>query len=689
MRARIADFLGAERPRFLLWSPLALMIGIGWYFHLLDEPPPFFGLRLLSGCALLAFLTWRRPLRWLVLPLFLIALGFAAAQFRAQQMAALLLTHEVRNQLVEGTIDEIEPVEKKEKLILSHLAIEDVPEHNTPRRVRVSFRGQNDLNVGDRIRFTANLYPLPSPIMPGGYDFARHFYFRGIGGNGYALYGPEVISGAEQGVGARINNLRHRIGEDMRTHMAGATGAVAAAMTVGETGPIPEDTKNTLRDSGLAHMLSISGLHLAIAAGFVFFNIRLLLTLYPPLALRISAKKIAAVFALLGAGAYLLLAGSPVPAQRAFIMVAFLFLAMLFDRRGITLRTLAIAAFFILLAFPEAMFGPSFQMSFAATLAIVSLYEGFGRQLYNPNATLGRRVWHHVLGIAVTSLAATLATCPFILYHFNRFAIFGLISNMLVIPLATFIIMPGVVIALLLMPFGLQGVGYLLLGWGTDIMIDVSAWVTALPYSSLHLPSPTDAGLAMAALGIIWLCLIQSRVRLLGPFLIAGGLSTTAAHEPVDVLVSDDGKQVMARLSGGEYTMLKGTGRAFVAQNWLRTEGQKEFVPVKKTNIVCDKTTCSYQRNGYWLIVVRKPDNEAALIAACATKAELLIAWAYMLPESCPGPVQFIGRSELENFGAHAIWLDKDAIRIQRTHDKGSHRRIWQPALWQDPEEDD
>ncbi len=228
----------------------------------------------------------------------------------------------------------------------------------------------------------ATLYPLPLPDMSGAYDFVRHFYFRGIGATGFVMHRPEIVeNGTQSGFLIGLNNLRHAIGEDMRAHMPGATGAVAAAMTVGETRPIPDDVKNMLRDAGLAHMLAIAGLHLGIVAGIVFFAVRLLLSLWPALALRFPMKKIAAIIALASAATYLCLAGFPSPAQRAFIMVTCLFTARLLDRRGITLRMPPIAAMLILLAFPEAMFGASFQMSFAATLAIVSLYERFGRTL--------------------------------------------------------------------------------------------------------------------------------------------------------------------------------------------------------------------------------------------------------------------------------------------------------------------
>ena len=688
--ATVKRQFAGESARLSLWSPVGLMIGIGWYFFLPDEPQAYAGALALALCVMLLAATWRTRFRIVIIPFLLIALGFSAAQWRAHRVTTPLLGEELHNHIVEGTIDEIEPVEEKDKLVLSHLVIEGMSPEATPLRVRVSFRGHDDsVQVGDRVRFYANLYPLPLPTMPGSYDFARHFYFRSIGGNGFAMRAAERIEGGqESGLRIWINRLRHSIGEDMRAHMDGQVGTVAAAMTVGETGPIPADVKTMLRDSGLAHMLAIAGLHLGIVTGVIFFNVRLLLTLYPPLALRLPVKKIAAAFALISAFIYLMLAGYPIPAQRAFIMVTFFFTAVLLDRRGITLRTLSIAAMMLLLLFPESLFGASFEMSFAATLAIISLYESYSHALHRPSASWGGKIFYHVLGIVATSLVATLATAPFVLYHFNRFAILGLIANMVVVPLATFVIMPGMVLALLLMPFGLQAIGYAPMAFGTDIMIAMAGWGTSLPSAALHFPSPTDMGLMIASGGLLWLCLFTKPIRLLGLVAIAAGLSTISEHVPVDVFISSDARQVMVRLSDGHYTALRGTARSFTIQNWLRSEGEDELVPVKETDTQCDAIACMFSSGGHSVILIKKTYDDV-LEEACQQKVDVLIAWRYLHSDRCTGPAHLIGRAELETFGAHAVWFQKNGVRIMGTLRPEQGHRLWQPILIHEPEEEE
>jgi competence protein ComEC len=683
----LKEQITANKNRLSLWSPVMLMVGIAWYFSLSKEPYVYVGIIALAVSMLFLALAWRSAFRTVFIALLLVTLGFTVAQWRAYRMATPLLSSELHYREVEGTIDEIEPTEKKEKLVLSKLEIEGVAQADTPLRIRITFRGNNPLlSVGDRVRFHANLYPLPSANMPNAYDFARHFYFRGIGGTGFAMREAQKVASNPSGWSAYIGNLRHAIGEDMRNSMKGDVGAISAAMTVGEMGPISQQAQDSLRDSGLSHILSISGLHLAIAAGIIFFNVRLLLTLIPAFALRFPVKKIAAVCAIISAFLYLALAGFPVPAQRAFLMVLFLFTAVLLDRRGITLRTLSFAACIILVLFPESMLGASFQMSFAATLAIVALYEAYGKSLSRPSSSVMMRMLRSLLGIMVTSLAATLATSVFVLTHFNRFALLGIVSNMVVIPLATLTIMPGMAVALLLMPFGWQEFGYSLMAFGTDIMIKMSDLIAQIPGSTLQFPSPTHSGFIIAAGGLLWVCLWTNAIRFLGVIMMIGGLSTITNHVPVDVFISREARQVMVRLDDGHYTALRGTDRSFVIKNWLRSEGEEGLVAQKQTNTLCDRIQCSLERIDFSIALIKKPDQQV-VDAACKVERDVLVAWWPLSADQCPGPVMLIGKAELERFGAHTLRFSAAEPHIEYTRKEDS-QRLWHPVLTQGEEEE-
>ncbi|MBY0408326.1 MAG: ComEC/Rec2 family competence protein, partial [Rickettsiales bacterium] len=385
----------------------------------------------------------------------------------------------------------------------------------------------------------------------------------------------------------------------------------------------------------------------------------------------------------LAASAYLALAGYPLPAQRSFVMVAFVFAAILTDRKGISLRSLCFAALFILLAFPESVYSASFKLSFAATLAIVSLYEHW--PLPTPT-TRFQKVLNYTGGILATSLAASLATAPFVMHDFNRLSVLGIFSNMLILPLASAVIMPAIIGSLALMPLGLAQLAYWPLGWGLRLMLETAEAVSTWPLASLRSPGLTDAGLALAALGLLWLCLWRGRLRLWGIPMLATALCTIAQHLPVDVYVSNGVKQVMARLPDGNYTTLKGTSRAYAVKTWLQHEAQSDLVPLKESGIPCESGICRYERGGHTLLMVTNTQTDTALNTACAQNPDILIAPRYLKKSRCPGPALLIGKNELEDFGPHALYMN-ESVRVTRTHTPGQ-RRQWQPEITDDWEEE-
>lgn len=670
----------AQHERFFLWSPLPLMLGIALFFCLPADPAPMAAATAFPASLCLAMLCRRSKARLPAIALCLFALGFAASQLRVSTMTMPLITQEWHYRDVQGRVELVEPYDKKLKVTLNHLTIEGLAPQASPPRVRLTLRGEQPaFEAGDTVHLKANLFPLPAPTMPGGFDFALYYYFNGIGGTGYSLSPVTILQPAQDnGWTLKLNNLRHAIGENMRSHMPGQAGAVAAAMTIGETGPIAQTTNDDLRDSGLYHILSISGFHLAVVTGVVFAAIRLLLSLTPAVALRINTKKIAALLALLAAFAYLALAAYPLPAQRSFIMVAFVFIAILCDRKGISLRSLCFAALFLLLCFPESLFSASFQLSFASTLAIVSLYENW--PLPTPRTKRGRAA-AYMLGIFATSLAASLATAPFIIYDFNRLSLLGILSNMLVLPLASILIMPAIIIAVLLMPLGLAWLAYPVVDWSTNLMLIIAHATSGWQLSAIRMPSLSLAGVMLAGLGLLWLCLWQGRLRLWGIPMLIIALLTIHQHQPIDMFISAGAKQVIVRLPGGGYTALKGTSRAYAVQSWLQSEGQGELVPLKESGIACDTYSCTYAKNGTQTLMVTQAQADSNLDKACKRAPDILIAPRYLHKTRCPGPRMLIGKSELEAYGPHAFrFKEGGIIETLRTHEPGTPRRQWQPT---------
>lgn len=675
-------FLETERYRFILWVPVLIGVGIALFFQWPYDPHPFAGAVWLCGSVSISLMAWKRAWKLLLTGAVistLLALGFAAAHYHTSHMRTVLLEEKIHNQEVRGSVAGIIMAEKGTKLLLENVEIASLPQNKTPTHVRISVRkGVQGIQLGDFVRIKATLYPLPEPAMPGGFDFGRYFYFQQIGAVGFSPYTAELLASVELSSWELwIAHTRHNLAEHIRASLSMPEGAIAAALIVGERDAIPEEIKEYMRDAGLAHVLAISGLHLSLVAGIIFFTVRLLLAFIPKAALYFPVKKMAATIALCVSGGYLLLAGMPLSAQRAFIMVAFVLVAVCIDRRGITLYSLAWAAVFILLTQPNALYHAGFQMSFAATLAIVSLYEVYGKILYAPDKSLRTKIWYYFLGIIFTSIAATFATTPFVMMHFNRVPLWGLVANMLVMPLMSFLIMPAAIIAFLLMPFGGEIVGFRLMEYGITWMVSIAAWVDALPMASLLTHSPTEVGFAIAVLGMLWLLLWKSRIRIIGLALLVGGLATSIFHYTPDMLISDDGKQVMVQIDD-QWVVAKGGTRGFVVKAWLQSEASESAITPKKLAqpevLFCEKTHCIWNREGQTILIVKKIYETERLCNQ--HNPDMVVAWWYIHEPVCRNATVVIDRNDIETGGAHSIFFNESGLVIENAHAENV-TRIW------------
>lgn len=666
----LAPHLSAQRPRRALWVPVGLGLGVGLYFSFYREPPVWLGAAVLAWAFCLSL--WIRRWRSVVLGcqvVAIVAAGFLAAQVKTSLVAAPVLPHDMKFRHVSGTVEQVIRRENGIRLILHDVTIERLEKARTPLKISLSTRkAPADIAAGDTLATTASLFPPSGPATLGGYDFARENYFKQLGAVGYTTQPIEITARAgEHPFSLWLADLRHRLAEGLRTQIAGAQGEVAAALIVGESKAIPKGDVEAMRGSGLAHVLAISGLHMSIAAGLMFFSLRYLMAaLFPRLARRVHVKKIAAILALFSAFCYLLLAGVPVPATRSFMMVAFVMVAVMLDRRGISLYTLAWAAGMILLFQPQSMLGASFQMSFAATLAMLAFYERKHGFLFPTD--VGRR-WilpRYVLGIALTSLVATVATTPFAIQHFNRFSLVGMLANLAVVPLVSFVIMPSAVLYLLLLPFGGEALAAWLLGEGIEAMLAVAHFVSSLPYASTPVPSMTHAGFLLVVAGGLFTCLWVGRLRWWGLVLVAAGHLTILQYQPPDVFISDDAKQVAVRTHDGELTLLRGSPRGFIAEQFLRHDGGREYVKLKdamadaRNHITCDADACRYERNGQFLLVAKKYQQMETL---CAQGNDVLVAARYVNRLECEGPVFIIDRRLLYRRGAHALYFTTSGLQ--------------------------
>lgn len=660
----------AERDRWALWLPVLLGGGIGFYFALPTELSLASGPLLAAG-AVLAALIFRRQMAGLTLSLAVIsgAIGFALAAWRTADLAAPVLERRLGPVAVIGRVLQAEPREDGLRLTLDRLDIARLAADRTPARIRVTLRRAADPpRAGDEIRLRAVLMPPPEPAAPGAFDFARAAWFQQLGAVGYAVSGIEIRAPAQTdlGLGDRFGLALARLRQDLTARilaaLPGATGAVAAALMTGERGAIPADVDVAFRDSGLAHLLSISGLHLALVAGILFVGLRSGLALWEPVALRYPIKKWAAAAALLGTFGYLLLSGSAVPTQRAFVMAALVLVAVMLDRNAISMRSVGWAAVAVLSLAPEALLNAGFQMSFAAVVALIAGYEAAQAHISAWRAGAGwwRRIALYVGGVLFTTLLAGFATAPYAAFHFGRFVDFGLVANLLAVPLTSLWVMPWAVLAFLLMPFGLEGLALAPMGLGVDGVIAVARLVAGWPGAISLVPAMPLWGLLALTVGGLWVCLWWRPWRLAGILAVALGGTSPWLIAPPDILIDGEARLLAVRGADGQL-LLSERARGMVAETWLRRNAQADAGiwpregPSADGSLRCDSNGCIWRRQGYLVALAR---SEAAADEDCRN-ADVLIA-TVPVRGRCSSARVVIDRFDIARGGAYALWLGSD-----------------------------
>ncbi len=533
LRDGFARAIGVERSRgtAFLWVPVCFGTGSLLYFALPREP--------LSGAfavlaVVLALLVWpigKQNPTWVVFAgLALVAAGSAAAQWRTQVVNTNMMSRNVVAQ-VSGQVERVE-VRANGRVrytIDTSPGVGDVTFRGgglRPHRVRLTAREKEaTAEVGERIIGRARLGPPPGPAFPGAYDFSFQAWFEGIGASGFFLGKPRrekapVADGLSSAI--TLSKIRSDISKLIRRTVPGRDGALAAALIVGDRSGIDEETAEALRKSGLAHILAISGLHMALVSATVIASMRFLMALFPQIPLQYPTRKWAAGIALVAAAGYLLLSGASVSTQRAFVMIAIMLVAVQIDRRALTMRNVALAAIVVLIITPESVLSPGFQMSFAAVAALVATYTALTERQRkrakqppaNPIKRVALKTGRNVGGLALTSLIAGLATGLFAAYHFYRVAPFGLLANLLAMPVVSLLVMPLALLSMIAMPFGLESVPLNLMGMAIAQVVAVADWVASLDAAgNTGFISPLTVSLGALALSTV--TLLQSRLRLL------------------------------------------------------------------------------------------------------------------------------------------------------------------------------
>jgi competence protein ComEC len=661
--------------------PVAFGFGVAVYFTAEHEPAWAAAAVTATGAATLAYCARRRPLAFPLLALAAAACaGFAIVALKTELIAHPVLERSAYGVKVTGFVEAREERARTDRIVVRVSKFEGGRVAQPPQRVRVSVRRGTAPLVGSFISFSARLNPPLKPLRPGGYDFARDLYFQRIGAVGFvtgsiATQPPPAPPDVRLRYASFIDGVREAIDKRIRAAASGDAGAIASALITGKRDAISDPVNNAMYVSSLAHVLSISGYHMAVVAGVVFFIVRAGLALVPGLASRRPIKKWGAVVALMAAACYLALSGAEVATQRAFIMTAIVLVGVMADRAALTLRTLAVAAIAVLLVAPEAVVHPSFQMSFAATLALVAAYErGMPWVAAGGNTTLSARValWggREVVALLFASLVAGAATTPYAAFHFHRIAPYGVLANLLAMPIVSAWVMPAGLAALVLMPFGFDAPLWRLMAAGIDWMVAVALWVTSLPGALGRVPAFGVGLLLLATAGLILVCLLRSRLRWLGAALVVVASALAAVTPRPDILLSDGAAAVAVRGPDGSLSAIKLGSDAFAIREWLAADGDARAPndPKLGSGFACDDTGCVAELTGGAIVAVAR--SAQALAEDCGRAAVVITARS--APPDCASRV--IDRDAVRGQGAMALYREDGQWRIEAARPRGISR---------------
>lgn len=688
LKARLARDAASEAAsgRLILWLPAAFAAGILLYFGASAEPSLAASLLLVAMLAAAAVAARARPVAFgLAAALLATAAGFAAGGVRTAIIAHETVVPPKTPVRLSGFVERVERRTTGDRILLR---LDDEPVRglsSAPQLVRLSLRKGWAPPVGSHVTQLAQLLPPSGPAMPGAHDFGRAPWFQGIGAIGYGLGRPKAALPRDLPVSVRLamalDGVRQSLSARIRAALSGVPAEVAVALVAGDRSGIPHAVEESMRVSGLSHILSISGLHMALVAGTLFALARATLALVPGLALSWPIKSAAALIALSGSAFYLVLSGSDVPAQRSFVMTGLVLAGVLVGRPSLSLRSVGVAAVLVLALTPEAALDPGTQMSFAATLALVATYERLQplRAIPRPDGIAGAILsWVAVLmaGTALTSLVAGLATAPYGIFHFQRVAPYGLLANLAAMPAVSFLVMPAGLAGVLLMPFGWDHLAWPVMGRGIEIMTAVSDWVGTLPGADIRAAFIGAGTLLWLSLALLALCLLRGVLTFAA--LVPLGLAALVAGPPVkpDLLIAPDAQTVAVRSPDGRLSILGAASQKLVVEQWLTREGDRRTAGSKElaSAFTCDPLGCTAPLPGGGTIAVSR--RAESLEADCLNSR--MVVTRSPPPRACPAKV--LTPERLARTGTLAFTL-KDGVLVPQPSRSAAVSRPWMAPL--------
>ncbi|EAL59993.1 ComEC/Rec2 family protein, partial [Wolbachia endosymbiont of Drosophila simulans] len=686
----IRNNLRNEQYNLILWFPVFQCVGILTYFSLSFEPSCIsIFLLLLPTLILIAILYKRYAI--LCIALIAVLIGFTASKLRTALVDTQILDKERYVKDIVATVKDINDrgsykqfllsVEKSPTISKSSPVIPAPPfvipvldtgiqkkkiwipasrAGMTPDRaldnIRISVRTkvEKGIKIGDQVKLSAKLFPLKIAPSEYAYDFARIAYYQKISATGFATSKIALHKKAEaRKFQEYIESFRQYIYENLQQNIKKPHADIISALLIGKKDGIDQKTMDAIRDSGIAHLFAISGLHLSFVAGLFFVVFRNLFAISETLTLKYNTKKISAFLTILPTTFYLLITGMQISAQRAYIMVILVLVAIMIERKYRGLIAIAFAAAVILIIEPEAILKPGFQMSFSAVLALVASYQ------INANKLFKIKIMKYFVSIMISSVIASLATVPYTIYNFNYFSISGIITNLVAIPIVTLIIIPLGIIYVLLIPLGIEWIIAPFIERPINSILYITNAIASLQYLVIPIRTFPASSIIIITFGLLWLCLWERNWRFLGFFFIVLGICFSAAYKTPDILINAD--NVAAKESDNLLYSLTRKSRNFVIKTWAKQNGQNQILnhtkysnPDKRL-----KYGCIYNKgnNKSVLLAYKKED-----ISENCDKVDLTIQLSEFDYSACN--TKIIKHADLETYGTHSVWLTNRYVKI-------------------------
>ena len=589
MLSALKELYEIEKNRLPLFLPVIFGAGIGAYYSLYNEPDYSKTAWAFAICLFTVFLSckFKRFIYPLAVVTFLFAAGFFAANTEVVIKKSPVIKQDLGVIWLRAKVEKLEKKKKFYQFTLSEIDLwqpeqKNFPPQETPKKIRLNVRTKisESVNVGDYISTKVILNPPnPLPVYPGDYDFAKYSYLKQIGAVGYSISEVQEFKGGPEPLSHKI---RRKIGEKIENNIEFKDAAeIAKALIIGKKGGISEETKEKVRNAGLGHLLAISGMHMSIVMIWCFAFIRLILCIIPKISLYYNVKKISAIFALISGAGYLVISGAPISAIRSYIMLSIFFTAILIDRNAVSMRPVAVAAIIILILEPSSLLTPSFQMSFAAVVGLIGVFEIYREYKYKKNDLKQHAEKSHLKkimiyfgGILLTTIIASIATSPFSIYHFNTFPKYGALANLIAIPLVTLIALPSIFLSLFFMPFGLEKPLLLLSEASIKLMVDAANYLASDASSVINIAQLPGWFLPLISINLLWFFIFKSKIKLAAlPFIVILYLTMFFYDFSPKIVVAGNSKVVALKQEDGSFNFYGDKRQRYLIKQWEKKLG--------------------------------------------------------------------------------------------------------------------